>query len=115
MSGATVALQMTDSTVSIRRLSLATCVVLLNVADVISTKAVLARGGIEGNPVMSDLMTGFAAPLGLKMMVAGVVGLLLMMCPPESRFAERAVTTVVGIYTAVVVWNMAILGLLFMR
>jgi hypothetical protein len=25
------------------------------------------------------------------------------------------VTTVVGIYTAVVVWNMAILGLLFMR
>jgi hypothetical protein len=114
MSGATVALQMTDSTVSIRRLSLATCVVLLNVADVISTKAVLARGGIEGNPVMADLMTGFAAPLGLKM-IAGVVGLLLMMCPPESRFAERAVTTVVGIYTAVVVWNMAILGLLFMR
>ena len=76
-------LRFTDTTVSARRLWLAGAVVALNIADVVSTKAVLHHGGVEANPLMAGLMSGLAAPLGLKMLVAGIAGLLLLRCPAE--------------------------------
>jgi hypothetical protein len=95
-----------------RRLGLAAALVVLNLADVLTTRVVLASGGIEANPLMVGLMQGLAAPLLLKTAVAGVAGLLLLCCPPASRRSERATATVVGIYLAVVVWNLGVFVLL---
>ena len=98
--------------VSRRRLQLASAILVLNLLDVMTTKGVLSRGGVEANPLMAELMTGTAAPLGLKALVAGIAGGLLLCCPAESRLAERAAATVAGLYLAIVVWNTALLVLL---
>jgi len=115
MGGAVGSLRLTDTTVPVRRLWLAAGVVLLNVADVLLTKAVLHHGGVEANPMMAGLMGGFAAPLGLKMVVAGTAGILLMLCPVDAKLGERAVIAVVALYSFIVVWNTLMLGLLALR
>ncbi len=107
-----VSLPVLDLRVPLSRCYLALSLVVLNVIDVLLTKAVLDRGGIEGNPLMQDLMAGFAAPIGVKAAVAAVAGLLLMMCPIESKLATRAVAGVAGLYLAIVVWNASLLGYL---
>ncbi len=115
MGGQLGSLRWTESTVPTRRLWLAAGVVVLNVADVLLTKAVLHHGGVEANPVMQDLMGGFAAPLGLKMVIAGLAGILLMLCPADAKLGERAMTAVVALYGVIVVWNTVVLGLLQLR
>lgn len=112
MSDVTIGLGGIERQVSRRRLQLAAAILVLNLVDVVTTKAVLGRGGVEANPIMADLMTGTAAPLALKALVAGVAGALLLCCPPESKLAERSAATVAGLYLAIVVWNSALLGLL---
>lgn len=112
MSDVTIGIGGVARQVSRRRLQLAAAIVVLNLLDVVTTKGVLARGGIEANPIMADLMTGTAAPLGVKALVAGIAGALLICCPPESRLAERAAATVAGLYLAIVVWNTGLLMLL---
>ena len=98
--------------VSRRRLQLASAILVLNLLDVVTTKGVLSKGGVEANPLMAELMTGTVAPLGVKALVAGIAGALLLCCPPESRLAERAAATVAGLYLAIVVWNTSLLFLL---
>ncbi len=115
MGGVLGSLRWTDSTVPTRRLWLAGGVVVLNVADVLLTKAVLHHGGVEANPVMAGLMGGLAAPLGLKMVIAGLAGILLMLCPADAKLGERAMTAVVALYGVIVVWNTVVLGLLKLR
>lgn len=115
MGGMLGSLRWTGATVAPRRLWLAAGIVVLNLVDVVLTKAVLHHGGVEANPVMAGLMGGVAAPLGLKMLVAGSAGILLLLCPPEAKLGERAVVAVVGLYSAIVVWNMVILTLLATR
>ena len=101
--------------VPVARCYVALSLVLLNVCDVLLTKAVLHRGGVEANPIMKELMAGFAAPIGVKAATAAVAGLLLLMCPAESRLADRAAVGVAGLYFAVVVWNTALLGWLLVN
>jgi hypothetical protein len=96
----------------VRRLYLAAAVLVLNLCDVLLTRAVLDRGGVEGNPLMAGLMEGLAAPLGVKALGAVVVGILLMVSPVDSKFAERAVVCVAGLYLGIVLWNTAMLGIL---
>jgi hypothetical protein len=96
----------------VRRLYLAAAVLVLNLCDVLLTRAVLDRGGVEGNPLMAGLMEGLAAPLGVKALGAVVVGILLMVSPVDSKFAERAVVCVAGLYLGIVIWNTAMLGIL---
>ena len=96
----------------VRRLYLAAAVLVLNLCDVLLTRAVLDRGGVEGNPLMAGLMEGLAAPLGVKALGAVVVGFLLMVSPVVSKFAERAVVCVAGLYLGIVLWNTAMLGIL---
>jgi len=98
--------------IPVRRVYLAAAIVILNLSDVLLTRAVLDRGGVEGNPLMAGLMQGLAAPLGVKALVAAIVGILLLVSPVESKFAEWAVATVVGLYIGVVVWNSSLLGIL---
>ena len=99
-----------DREVPIARVYIALSLVVFNVCDVILTKAILQRGGLEANPLMKDLMAGFAAPIGVKAAVAGLAGLLLLMCPADSRLADRSAVGVVGLYLVVVLWNSALLG-----
>lgn len=98
--------------VSTRRLVLAAALVVLNLLDVLLTRAVIAAGGVEANPLMAPLMGGLAAPLGLKAVVAGCAGLLLLLCPPRARVGESAVLGVVVLYCAIVVWNAGVLAVL---
>ena len=98
------------SRLSTRRLLLALSLMVLNAADVLATRALLDRGGVEANPLMRGLMEGLAAPLGLKVAVAGLVGVLLLCCPPRTRWAEHAVTAVVAGYALVVTWNLVLVA-----
>jgi hypothetical protein len=91
-----------------RRLVLALSLMVLNAADVLATRAVLDRGGVEMNPLMRNLMEGLALPMGLKVLVAGTVGVLLLCCPPRSKVAEPAVAAVVAGYALIVVWNLSL-------
>jgi Domain of unknown function (DUF5658) len=104
------AVPLLDRQVSVQRCYLAISLVVLNLLDVVLTKGVLDRGGVEANPIMADLMAGTAGPIGVKLAVSTTAGLLLMMCPPESRLADRAAVAVAGLYGAVVVWNAALLS-----
>lgn len=104
-----------DREVPLTRCYIALSLVLLNVCDVLLTKAVLHRGGVEANPLMQELMAGLAAPIGVKAAAAALAGLLLLMCPAESRLADRAAVGVAGLYFAVVVWNTALLGWLLVN
>lgn len=91
------------------RIAMVLTLLVLNVADVLLTRAVIDRGGIEGNPLMRDLMSGLAAPLGVKVLLPLVAGGLLLCCPPRSRLAERAVLAVIGLYVLTVGWNAGLL------
>lgn len=102
--------------VSIVRVQIAVALLVLNVCDVVLTKLILARGGAEGNPLMAGLMEGTMAPLGVKALCAATAGILLFMCPPDSRFANKGAATVAGLYLGVIAWNASLLGwLLFTR
>ncbi len=98
--------------VSVTRVQIAAALVVLNICDVILTKMVLSLGGMEGNPLMAGLMEGTAAPLGVKALFSAAAGLLLFLCPTESKLADRAALTVAGLYLGVVMWNASLLGYL---
>ena len=106
------AAQFRDGAVPVRRLWIAAAIVVLNLADVLLTRAVLANGGVEANPLMDELMQGLAAPLGLKAVIAGCAGILLLLCPPQAKLGERAAVAVVALYAVIVVWNSAVLAIL---
>ena len=81
---------------------------LLQVLDVLSTKAVLGSGGSEANPVMAPIADGLAAPLGVKAAGIAVVALILSRCPCDSRVVQRGLAAAVGVYVAVVAWNLTL-------
>jgi hypothetical protein len=79
---------------------------LLNVLDLITTKAVLAAGGIEGNPVMAQIIHDPIAPILVKTAGVVVVVLVVNSCPPDSRLVNRALAIAVVTYAFIVSWNM---------
>ena len=98
--------------IRVRRMWMAAGIVVLNALDVLLTRQVLARGGVEANPLMEGLMQGLAAPLGLKAVVAGLAGILLLRCPPRAPVGEAAAVVVLVLYGVIVLWNTAVLGVL---
>lgn len=95
--------------VPLLRLQMGFALVLLNLADVMLTKILLHNGAAEANPLMAPIMPGTAAPIGAKTLVPGLAAILLVMCPSDSKLADRAVATVLGIYVAIVMWNCVLL------
>lgn len=95
--------------IPVRRWILAASLVLLNVADVVMTKAILARGGAEANPLVATFIDHPASPLLVKGLLALGIGVLLVMSPIERRFVDWAVGGVVGVYSVVVCWNITVL------
>jgi len=83
--------------------------VLLNVADVLMTKAIIARGGEEANPIVASFIDHPASALLVKGLLAMAIGVLLLISPPDRRLVDRAVAGVVGVYSLVICWNVYVL------
>lgn len=79
---------------------------LLNVLDLITTRAVLAAGGVEGNPVMASIIHDPIAPILVKTAGVIVVALVVNSCPPDSRIVNRALSLAVITYAFIVSWNL---------
>ncbi len=79
---------------------------LLNVLDLITTRAVLAAGGVEGNPVMAPIIHHPYAPILVKTAGVALVALVVNSCPPDSKVVNRALAFSVLAYAAIVSWNM---------
>jgi hypothetical protein len=82
---------------------------LLNLADVLTTKAVLDRGGVEGNPLMRPLVEGMWGAALVKLVLLVLIGLLVHRCPRSTRLLQ-GLTVVVGWYALVVAWNFAVIA-----
>lgn len=108
--GTIIRIPLIDRLVPLLRLQMGLALIVLNLADVILTKVLLGAGAIEANPVMAPIMAGTVAPIGAKTLVPAFAATLLIMCPPESRLADRAVATVLGVYVGIVLWNSALLA-----
>jgi len=79
---------------------------LLNVLDLITTKAVLAAGGTEANPVMASIIHDPIAPILVKTAGVLVVTLVVNSCPADSRLVNRALSLAVVTYAFIVSWNL---------
>ena len=95
--------------VPLRRWLMAVSILVLNLADVVVTKAILRLGGTEANPIMAPIMEHPSYPVILKTVVALGVGALLLASPPQSKLADRSVFAVIVGYVVVMGWNFGIL------
>jgi hypothetical protein len=81
----------------------------LNIADLVTTHAVLDRGGTESNPLMQGIIDTAAHAWLLKGSCLAVVALLVL----RSRLPQRVSLTlgVVNLwYALVVAWNLGVLA-----
>ena len=89
--------------------SLLAWLVGLNIADLITTRAVLARGGAESNPLMQGVVDSTLQASLIKFAcLMAVVGLVL-----RTRFPERVAWTLGAVnlwYAFVVLWNLGVLA-----
>lgn len=79
---------------------------LLNVLDLVTTRAVLAAGGVEGNPLMARIVDDPVAPVLVKSAGVLLVALVVNVCPPDSKLVNRALALSVITYAAIVSWNL---------
>lgn len=99
-----------DTTIPVRRWLMAVMLLVLNLTDVIMTKAILSYGGREANPLMAPIIDHPLYPVLLKTIIAVGVGALLLASPRESKMADRAVGFVLVGYTILIGWNIGILA-----
>lgn len=79
---------------------------LLNVLDLITTKAVLAAGGSEANPVMASIIHDPVTPILVKTAGVALVAVVVNSCPADSRLVNRALSFTVITYAFIVSWNL---------
>jgi hypothetical protein len=82
---------------------LVVAILVLNVSDILTTQAALARGGVEVNPLSAWLIDlGLLAPakIGLSAFIAVAAGAV----SPHRRLSSR-LALVAGIYLVVVMGN----------
>jgi hypothetical protein len=82
---------------------------LLNLADILTTKAVLDRGGAEGNPLMAPLVEGMWGAAMVKLGLLVLIAVLVQRCPRSTRLL-RGLTVVVAWYAIVVAWNFVVMA-----
>lgn len=82
---------------------------VLNIADVVTTLAVIRVGGREANPVLAPMVGAWWAPVLVKSMIFGVVFGTAIQCSVRSEAANRMLRTAVAFYSMVVIWNVAVL------
>ena len=81
----------------------------LNISDLITTRAVLLRGGAESNPLMSTIVDNAAHTSLVKCLCLSIVVALAL----RTRFPSRTAWTlgVVNLWYALVVgWNLTVLA-----
>ena len=81
----------------------------LNISDLITTRAVLLRGGAESNPVMSAIVDSTAHASFVKCACLAIVVALAL----RTRFPGRVVWTLGAVnlwYAFVVGWNLKVLA-----
>ncbi len=100
-----------DRAVDDQRWSLYLGLVVLNVIDVITTIAVLDRGGVEGNPFVKPIIDGVWQVSLLKALILLIVAVLLMRCQ-RSRVTDLALSATTGWYLAVVLWNLLVFAVI---
>ena len=81
----------------------------LNIGDVITTRAVMARGGAESNPLMRAVVDSTLHTSLLKGLLLAVVFVLVMRTRVHSRAALTLCVVTIW-YTVVVTWNLALLA-----
>lgn len=96
------------------RLTIGVAMVALNLLDLLLTKIVLAGGGVESNPLMAGIVGSPAAPWAVKALVPAAAAAVLLLTPVHSRRGERLSACVVGVYSAIVVWNTVLLTVLWL-
>lgn len=96
-------------TIPLRRWLMAVSILVLNLLDVVVTKAIIRLGGLEANPIMAPIIEHPSYPLIVKTVVSLGVGALLLASPRESKLADRAVFIVIVAYVIVMSWNFGIL------
>jgi hypothetical protein len=89
------------------RWSLLMGLAILNILDLVTTRAVLQAGGTEANPIMAQIVHDPIVPVLVKTAALAVVALVLRACPPVSRLVDRALFTVTAVYGVIVAWNLA--------
>jgi hypothetical protein len=90
------------------RTSLAGALLAFNLVDVVSTRAVLSRGGIELNPIASRLMAGDHL-LVAKLFMCALLGLLSLRV--SRRWVTPALAAVTLVYGVVAAGNLIQLAL----
>lgn len=95
--------------IPLRRWLMAVMILVLNLVDVVVTKAILGYGGQEANPIMAPIIDHPAYPVILKTVVSIGVGALLLASPRQSKLADRSVMLVIVAYVIVMGWNFGIL------
>ena len=89
--------------------SLLAWLIALNVADLITTHAVLARGGSESNPLMQGVIDNIVHASLVKCVCIVVVVALVL----RSRFPQRVAWSLGAVnlwYSLVVGWNLGVLA-----
>jgi hypothetical protein len=82
---------------------------VLNIADLVTTRLVLDRGGSEGNPVMAPLVEGMWAAALLKLGCVALIAVLAQRCLGSVR-VRWGLLIVCSWYAAVVSWNLVVLA-----
>jgi hypothetical protein len=82
--------------------------VVLNAADLVTTRLVLDRGGTEANPVLEPIIHDFARAALVKVLCLALVGVLLVRVRRTTRVAA-VLLAVTAWYTVVVLWNVRVL------
>lgn len=83
----------------------------LQAADLATTRAVLAAGGTEANPMMAPIIHHPYAPAAVKAAFLAALAAGIRAVPPESSVARIGLAAAVALYSFVVAWNVTNLTL----
>lgn len=86
--------------------------VVLNAADLVTTRLVLDAGGQETNPLMAPIMDGWLIPVLAKTMALLAVALCVAARPAKTRLVDWALVICTGWYGGVVLWNLVVIAVL---
>lgn len=87
------------------RFAIAMSLIVVNAADIVTTRLLLADGGHEANPLAARLLDA-GHLVAVKMTIVGLVGVLLLVAPVRRR-VEQTLWIVVVLYSLVLTSHIA--------
>ncbi len=92
------------------RWALFAALVVLNVADVVTTQVGLDRGAVERNPLMVDAVGSWGTAVVAKGLCLATAAGVLIYAPRRSRVLDVGVLVCVCWYVGVVCWNLNVIS-----